>query len=119
MKIHVEETTSEIFWLTQMNNLYFKVNLFGVFILNHGGKISLFFCFYTSLCIIISFRFVGRPGRYVYVFESYRMEEVSTYEIQIANKILYTKKYMYSAQWTTDNGKNRRHMLKQEVKSST
>lgn len=80
---------------------------------------SLFFCFYTSLSIIIYFRFVGRPGRYVYVFEGYRMEEVSTYEIQIAYKILCTKKYMYSAQWTTDNGKNRKHMLKQEVKSST
>ncbi|KAI1238886.1 hypothetical protein IHE44_0011977, partial [Lamprotornis superbus] len=31
--------------------------------------------FKGSLCIIIAFRFVGRPGRYMYVFEGYRMEE--------------------------------------------
>lgn len=71
--------------------------------MNHNVKISLFLCFYTSSYIIITFRFVGRPGRYVYMFEGYRMEEVSTYEIQITNKILYTKKYVYSIQWTTDN----------------
>lgn len=80
-----------------------KLIYFCVFILNHGVKISLFFCFYTSLYIIIAFRFVGRPGRYVYVFEGYRMEEVSTFEIQITDKILYTNRSVYSVQWTTDN----------------
>lgn len=98
MKIHVEEATPEIFWLVQMNSLDFKVNLFLSFIMDHNVKISLFLCFYTSSYIIITFRFVGRPGHYVYMFEGYRMEEVSTYEIQITNKILYTKKYVYSIQ---------------------
>lgn len=31
---------------------------------------------YCLLCNIFSYRFVGRPGDYVYVFGDYRMEEV-------------------------------------------
>lgn len=71
-----------------------KLTYFCVFILNNDIKISLFFYFSTRLYIIIVFRFVGRPGRYVYVFEGYRMEEVSTYETKITKKILYMKKYV-------------------------
>lgn len=85
--------------------------------MNHV-KISLFLCFYASLYIVIAFRFVGRPGRYVYMFEGYRMEEVSTYEIQITNKIPYMKKYVYCIQWTTDNRGKIENTWKQGVKSS-
>lgn len=33
----------------------------------------------------MTFRFVGRPGHYVYVFDGYRMEEVSTQETEKRN----------------------------------
>lgn len=50
--------------------------------------------FYIISYIVIAFRFVGRPGHYVYVFEGYRMEEVSTYELQTKKSV--TGRDMYT-----------------------
>lgn len=62
--------------------------------------------FYVISYLVIAFRFVGRPGRYVYVFNSYRMEEVSTYEIQEEKSL--TKRYAYSAfHQSPDNNKKK------------
>lgn len=76
----------------------------------------LFFSYFNIISyIVIAFRFVGRPGHYVYVFDGYRMEEVSTYE-----KTLSKKRYVYSVfQWIQDNKGKIENMLKQHVKSST
>lgn len=52
---------------------------------NYIDKINFPPNFYIISCIVIAFRFVGRPGHYVYVFDDYRMEEVSTSEIQTKN----------------------------------
>lgn len=40
-------------------------------------------------------------------------------KLKLSKKFLYTEKYVYSVQWTTDNRGKIEKMLKQEVKSST